>query len=179
MIDSAFRQKASSPVRARAAFRVATSALLLAASPALWADSAKGAATYAAKSGPVTVTVKHAYLIKGPDDMSGKMGRQLVFAASDMADAIKKCETMSCVSGKLESGLTADLDRMPRVAFWMVTNGQRIQVSGTADLESLTLTTDSPQKMAGKWNYDGSAAGMPKIDVDFDVTLLKEFAKAR
>ena len=116
MTDSAYPQNSRSVAKARAALCVATSALLLAASPALWADSAKGTATYAAQSGPVTVTVKHAYLIKGPDDMSGKMVRQLVFAASDMADAIKKCETMSCVSGKLESGLTGDLNVMPPVA---------------------------------------------------------------
>ena len=62
---------------------------------------------------------------------------------------------------------------------FLVTNGQRIQVSGVARRESLTLTTDTAQKMAGKWNYDGSASGMPKIDVEFDVTLMKEFAKAR
>ena len=179
MNDSANPQKASSLAAARSAVWVATTTLLLAASPALWADSAKGTATYAAKSGPVTVTVKHVYLIKGPDDMSGKMGRQLVFAASDMADVIKKCETMSCVSGKLESGLTGDLDIMPPVAFWMVANGQRVQVSGTAKRESLTLTTDTAQKVAGTWNYDGSTSGMPKIDVEFDVTLLKEFTRAR
>lgn len=179
MNNSVFPQQATWRVAARAALCAATSALLLAASPALWADSAKGTATYAAKSGPVTVAVKHVYLIKGPDDMSGKMGRQLVFAASDMADAIKRCATMSCVSGKLESGLTADLDIMPPVAFWLVANGQRVQVSGTAKRESLKLATDTPQKMAGIWNYDGSASGMPRIDVEFDVTLLKEFAKAR
>lgn len=179
MINPSKTQPASSLSLIRTALCAVTSALLLAASPTLWAEPANGTATYAAKSGPVAVAVKHAYLIKGPDNMSGKIGRQLVFAASDMTEAIKKCETMSCVSGKLESGLTGDLDLIPPVAFWLVANGQRVQVSGVARRESLTLTADTPQKMAGKWNYDGSASGMPKIDVEFDVTLMKEFAKAR
>ncbi len=165
--------------RVRSATALAIGALLLAASPALWADSAKGTVTYAAKSGPVSVAIKHVYLIKGPDAISGKMGRQLVFAATDMTDAIKKCDNVSCATGKLESGITAELDIMPPVAFWFVTNGQRVQASGVAKRESLKLTADTSQKMAGKWNYDGSGAGMPKVDVEFDVTLLKEFAKAR
>lgn len=165
--------------RVRSVTALAIGALLQAASPALWADSAKGTVTYAAKSGPVSVAIKHVYLIKGPDAISGKMGRQLVFAATDMTDAIKKCDNVSCATGTLESGITAELDIMPPVAFWFVTNGQRVQASGVAKRESLKLTADTPQKMAGKWNYDGSGAGMPKVDVEFDVTLLKEFAKAR
>lgn len=172
--------RATSPgSRARGATSLAIGALLFATSPALWADSAKGTVTYAAKSGPVSVAIKHVYLIKGPDGISGKMGRQLVFTATDMADAIKKCDNVSCATSKLESGITAELDIMPPVAFWFVTNGQRVQASGVAKRESLALTTDTPQKMVGKWNYDGSGAGMPKVDVEFDVTLLKEFAKAR
>ncbi len=165
--------------RLRAAVSLAAGALLLAASPASWADSANGTAAYAAKSGAVSVAIKHVYLITGPDAVSGKTGRQLVFAATEMTDAIKKCDTFSCVSGKLESGVTADLDIMPPVAFWFVTNGQRVQVSGVARRETLKLSADTPQKMAGKWSYDGSASGMPKIDVDFDVTLSREFSKTR
>jgi hypothetical protein len=55
-----------------------------------------------------------------------------------------------------------------------VANGQAIQYSGTADPASLKLTTDTPQRVAGKWDLDASGAGGPVIRVEFDATAIKE-----
>jgi hypothetical protein len=54
-----------------------------------------------------------------------------------------------------------------------------VQASGTADPDSVTLTANTPQRLAGSWTYDGSAQGGPKIAIEFDTALLKEFSKAR
>jgi hypothetical protein len=46
-------------------------AALAAVSGAAVAEDASGTASYQANSGPIVVTVKHAYLVKGPDAVSG------------------------------------------------------------------------------------------------------------
>ena len=42
---------------------------------------------------------------------------------------------------------------------------------------ALKLTTDTPQRLAGKLTIDDSAAGGAKASIDFDATMLKEFTK--
>ena len=154
-------------------------ASLVGVSPSLSAEPAKGTLNHAAKSGRVVVNVKYAFLVKGPDDMSGKPMRQLILSDVDLASHIKGCATLSCASNKLESGMTVDFDAGPRLNFWFVGNGQRVQASGTAQPETMKLTANSPQRLAGKWTHDASAQGGPKIDIEFDAALSKEFAKAR
>ena len=43
----------------------------------------------------------------------------------------------------------------------------------------MTLTADTPQRLTGKWTYDASGQGGPKIAIEFDAAMLKEFTKAR
>lgn len=152
---------------------------LICASASLSAEPARGTLNHAAKSGPVVVNVKYAFLVKGPDDMSGKQMRQLILSDVDLGSHIKGCATLSCASSKLGSGMTVDFDTGPRLNFWFVGNGQRVQASGTAQPETMKLTANTPQRLAGKWTHDASAQGGPKIDVEFDVALSKEFSKAR
>ena len=147
-------------------------------SGAAMADPAKGTLTATGKTA-ATVNVKHAYLIKGPDAFGGKAIRQLILSDVDHGAHIKSCSTMSCATEKLESGMTVDFDAGPRLLYWFVANGQRVQASGTAEPGTMTLTANTPQRLTGKWTHDASGQGGPKIAIEFDATMLKEFAKAR
>ncbi|GEM_PF-501381 len=153
-------------------------ALMALASPRAAAEPAKGTLTATGKTA-ATVNVKHAYLVKGPNSFGDKAVSLLVLSEVDQGAHIKSCGTMSCVTDKLESGMTVEFDSGPRLLYWFVANGQRVQASGTADPGTMTLTTSTPQKLAGKWTHDASGQGGPKIAVEFDTPVLKEFTKAR
>ena len=154
-------------------------AVLAAASGVAVAEDASGTASYQSKSGPIVVTVKYAYLVKGPEEVTGKIVRRLVFSTTDVAAKIRSCSAMSCADGGIGAGMTVDLDAGPRLNYWFVANDQRVQYSGTADSASLKLTTDSPQRLAGKWDLDARGAGGPQVTLEFDAALLKEMKQAR
>jgi hypothetical protein len=154
---------------------VAASAMLI--SCAAWADSASGTVTYQSKSGPIVVNVKNVYLVKGPNSMDKKIIRRLIFTSADLGAKIKACAEMSCSDNDLREGLEVDLVGGPRMNYWFVGNDQRVQYSGTAPPELLKLTTDTPQRLAGKLSIDDSKAGGAKVAIDFDATMLKEFSK--
>ncbi len=153
-------------------------AALLGIGSAAQAEPAKGTLTGTGKVA-AKVNVAHAYLVKGPNAFGDKNVRMLILSEVDQTAHIKSCATMSCTTDKLESGMTVEFDSGPRLLYWFVANGQRVQASGTAKPDSITLTADTPQKLAGKWTYDASEQGGPKIAVEFDTPLLKEFTKAR
>lgn len=135
---------------------------------------AKGTITYSGKSGKTVVTLKHAYLVKGTDAVTGQAMRRVVLSTSDVSAALKACATMMCADGGIGEGMTIDFDVPPRLNYWFVANDQRIQYSGTADPKSIVLTTDTPQRLAGTWNLDASAGGGPVIKIEFDAALVKE-----
>jgi len=154
-------------------------ALALVGVAAAAADNAKGTASYQGRSGSIVVTVKHVYLVKGPDAMTGKIIRRLVLSSEDVSAKLLGCATMMCSDGDIGEGMTLDLDGESRLNYWFVGNNQLVQYSGTADPASLKLTADTPQRVAGKWDLDAQAAGGPKVDVEFDATLIKELSKLR
>jgi hypothetical protein len=154
---------------------VAASAALV--SSAAWADSASGTVTYQSKSGPIVVNVKNVYLVKGPDAVDKKVFRRLIFTSADLGAKIKACAQMSCSDNDLREGLEVDLVGGSRMNYWFVGNDQRVQYSGSARPETLKLSTDTPQRLAGKLTIDDSAAGGAKVSIDFDATMLKEFTK--
>jgi hypothetical protein len=139
----------------------------------------KGTVTLASKSGPVVVTITHAYLMKGPDLVSGKPIRRIVLSSADVSAALEACANMSCSDGGIGEGLTIDLDAGPRLNFWAVGNDQRVQHSGTAAPDTLKLRTDTPQRVAGTWEFDGRSAGGPLVKVEFEAALVKEVKTAR
>ena len=163
----------------RSAFRPGTAVVLVLACGAACADGVSGSIAYQAKSGPIVVTPKYAYLVSGPDEVSGKPIRRVVLAVSDVAPKIRACEAMSCADGGLREGMTIDFDAGPRLNYWFVANDQRVQYSGTAEPASLQLVANAPQRLAGKWDLDGRAAGGPRIQIEFDAALLKEMKQAR
>jgi len=160
-----------------ASLTVALAIVAALASAAADADSASGSVAYQSKVGAITVNVKNVYLVKGPDAMAGKSIRRLIFTSADLGAKIKTCATMSCSDNDLREGLEVNLDTGPRLTYWFVGNDQRVQYSGTAQPATLKLTTDTPQRLAGTLTIDDSAAGGPKGTIEFDATLLKEFAK--
>jgi len=143
------------------------------------AGDAKGTITYKYKAGEIVVKIKHAYLFKGPDVVSGKTIRRVVLSVADVSAKLGACATMLCSDGDIVEGMTIDFDAGPRLNYWFVGNNQLLQYSGTAEPASLKLTVDTPQRLAGKWDFDGSATGGPKVQIEFNAPLVKEVAKLR
>jgi hypothetical protein len=141
------------------------------------ADAARGTATYKGKARAVTVTFKHAYLVKGPEAGSGKVIRRLVLSMTDVSDALQSCQTMVCSDGGIGDGMTVDFDSGPRLNYWFVANDQLIQYSGTVEPTAAKLTTDTPTNLAGTLNIDATGAGGPNVQVEFDASLVKELKK--
>jgi hypothetical protein len=138
------------------------------------ADGAKGTITLQSKKGKVNVEVRHAYLMKGPDMVSGKPIRRLVLSAADVSAALKKCDNMSCADGGIGDGMTIDFDAGTRLNYWAVGNDQLVQYSGTVARAAVKLTADTPQRLAGTVTIDASGAGGPVVSVEFDAALVKE-----
>jgi hypothetical protein len=145
--------------------------------PLLAADgTATGTVAYKGK----TVTIKHVWLVRGPDAVDPKLTiRELIFSPADIGAKVKACKKMSCLAADLDDGLTVDLDAGPRLNYWIVLNGQRIQYSGTAKPETLKATANTPERVAGKLTIDDSKAGGGKIEIDFDTPLTAELKAAR
>ncbi len=133
---------------------------------------AKGTLTFKG----TTLTLKFAYLVQGPDavDPSHKI-RRLVFAPIDLGPKLKACTKMSCTDGSVTEGMTVDLTGGPRLNYWVVLKGGRVQYSGTAEPSTLKTRIDEPAKLAGTLTIDDTAADGAKIQVEFDAALLKEF----
>jgi hypothetical protein len=152
--------------------------LALAQLPSAGAEpgEAKGTLTHKAR----TVTFKHAYLVTGPDGFDPrKTVRQIILSARDIGAQVRGCQTMSCASGVLMEGLTVDIDGGPRLNYWMTVNDQMVQHSGTKPPAALKASADEPKRLAGKLAFDDTQSGGPKVDVEFDAALVKEFKAAR
>jgi hypothetical protein len=142
--------------------------------------SAKGTLIYKAKTGEIRASPKHAYLVKGPDAVdTSKTIRKLILSETDLGAKIAACKSMSCTDADLGSGMTVDLDAGPRLNYWVSLNDQRVQYSGTERPAALTATADTPARLAGRLALDAMSAGGPKVDVEFDAPLVKEFKAAR
>jgi hypothetical protein len=162
---------------------MAAPALTLAAVAALFpaaahADPASGTINYQSKAGAVVVNVANVYLVKGPDAVSGKTIRQLIFTSADVGAKLQACASMMCASGNVTEGMTVDFDAGPRLNYWVVGNGQKIQYSGTAKPnETLKVTADTVQRLAGTLTIDDGAMGGAKVNVSFDAMVVKQFSK--
>lgn len=139
--------------------------------------TARGTATYTSKKGPLTVTFTHAAAVSGPD-ITGAPIRKIVLSTRDVTAELKACDSMlKCSDGGIREGLTVDLGKEPRHGYWFVANGQLVQYSGMIKPEAVTLTTDSPTRVAGTLVFDQQAAGGPVVKVTFDAPVLKTLGK--
>ncbi len=123
------------------------------------------------------LTLTYAYLVSGPDMVTQKNIRRIVFSPTDLSAKLQACATMSCVDGAVTEGMIVDLDAGPRLNYWMVLNKGLVQYSGTQEPSSLKSTANDPKHVAGKLAFDDSASTGPKVDVDFDAVLVKQFTK--
>jgi hypothetical protein len=168
------RRAASGGIGLAAAIAFASLAQTAAAEP----GDAKGSISYQSKAGAIIVKPTHAYLVRGPDTVTGKLVRRVVLSAADLTPRLRSCATMICGDGDMAEGLTIDLDAGARINYWFVANGQRVQYSGTAEPRSLQLSADTAERVAGTWRLDARQAGGPQVQVEFDAPLLKVFARA-
>lgn len=142
-------------------------------------EPSKGKLTYKTGSKSLETDLKFAHFITGPDAFDDKKKiRRLIFTATSLDDKIKSCNAMNCVDQYIE-GLQVDLDAAPRLLYWISLNKQLVQYSGTAQNDALTLTTDTPDHLAGTLRFDQSGAGGAIVEVTFDTKQLKAFTKAR
>jgi hypothetical protein len=148
-----------------------------------------GLAVLAAEAAPVTgnltykgrsAALKHAWLVTGPSDMEpGKTVRRLVLSTTDVGAKLEACKTFSCTDGAIMEGATVDFTGGPRLNYWTVMDGQKVQYSGTARTEAFSLRSNDPGRLAGSLAIDDTAAGGAELDAGFDLTVLKEFKVAR
>jgi hypothetical protein len=65
-----------------------------------------------------------------------------------------------------------------RLDFWVVGNSQKVQYSsGAKSEETLKLTVNTAQRLAGTLTIDEIASGGPKVDIKFDATLSNQYNK--
>ena len=140
------------------------------------ADTASGSLNYMGRS----AAFKYAWLVTGPCDFeAGKTIRRIVVSATDIGAKLQACKTFSCTDSEVMEGATVDFTGGARLNYWTVMNGQKIQYSGTANPNTFVARANDPGHLAGRLTIDDTAAGGPKLDAVFDVTLLKEFKVAR
>lgn len=153
------------------------SALWLAASTlALAGDTAGGTVNFQAAKG----TVKHGFLVRGPDEMDpSKTVLRLYLSSADIGAKIKAAKTFSEADNALEDGAMVDYSDAPHLAYAIRLNGERVQYSGGTSGEAFALTSNKPDHLAGKLHIDDSASGGAKVDATFDLTLMKTFTSLR
>jgi hypothetical protein len=145
-------------------------------SAAVAADIGTGSVNYKGR----IIGLKYAWLVSGPSDMEpGKKVRRLVMSASDIGAKLRACTAFSCTDGSVTEGMTVDFTGGPRLNYWIVMNGQRVQYSGTARPDAFAAAANEPGHLAGRLAIDDTGAGGPKIDAQFDVALIREFRAAR
>ena len=71
--------------------------------PAAAADPASGTINYQSKAGPIAINVANVYLVRGPDAVSGKTIRQLIFTSADVGAKLKACASMMCAGGNVKA----------------------------------------------------------------------------
>ena len=135
-------------------------------------NDANGVLVYKTRS----TTLRYAWLLKGPYEQEpSKTVRRLILSATDISAKLQPCKTITCADGSVTEGMTVDFDVSPRLNYWIALNGQKVQYSGTVTTDAFAAQVNDASHLAGKLAIDDVAAGGPKIDVEFNVTLFKEF----
>jgi hypothetical protein len=152
------------------AFAVASIAFVN-SSFAAGSDSAKGTLVVQADDKPLSIDLKHAYIVVGPDTFDAdKTTRRLVFAADDLRASIEACKEIRCAVTISSDGLVLDLDDAGSSSYWA--HVQPMQYAGSVDSGGLVLRTDKPDRLAGTLTIDNARV---TTTIVFDATLVKAF----
>lgn len=139
------------------------------------AGEVKGTVSFEGK----TVEPGYAYFIKGPDVIEpGMTVRILILSAEDISAKIESCETVNCVDGWVKEGMTMQFETGPVVYYWVSLGRGTLQYSGATHKSVFKSTADTGDRLAGKIKFDDTPDGGGKADVEFDVSLTKEFGAA-
>ena len=103
----------------------------------------------------------------------------MILSATDIGQALRSCKTMMCADGQLTRGMTVDFDVGPRLNYWISLNGQKVQYSGTVTPDAFAARVNDARHLAGRLTIDDATAGGPKVDVEFNGKLFKEFGPER
>jgi hypothetical protein len=161
---------ASMSHRVSAAFAVAATTF---ASPSFaeGRDSAEGTLVVPTEDKPLSVDLKYAYVVVGPDTFDAeKTTRRLVFAAEDLRARIEACKGIRCAVTMSSDGLVLDLDEAGSSSYWA--HVQPMQYAGSVDSGGLVLRTDKPGRLAGTLKIDNARV---TTTTAFDATLVKAF----
>jgi hypothetical protein len=157
-------------------FLLVSAIWLAASSLAVAGDNASGTITF--KTGKCTV--KHGWLVRGPDEMDpSKTVLRIYLSSVDVGAKIKACKTLSCADNALTDGAMVDFGDARHLAYAVRLNGERLQYSGGTNGEAFALTTNEPNRLAGKLHIDDSAVDGAKVDATFDLTLVNTFTSVR
>ncbi len=137
-------------------------------------NEAKGTLVYKGRTTPL----KYVFLVKGPyiRDPSVTV-RKLIFSAKNIGDELQACTNMRCTSFLVSEGMTVDFDVSPRLDYWLAVNNQRVQYSGAAMPEAFNARVNDSKHLGGKLVIDDVAADGPKVDVEFNASMFKEFTQ--
>ncbi|MEO7917592.1 MAG: hypothetical protein ABIR16_08100 [Dokdonella sp.] len=150
------------------------SALLLtcAAVPVLAADTAKGSLKRSSEGKEVSIAINHVYYITGPDSFAPEhTTRRLIFATEDTRAAIDACATASCAMSSIGDGMTVELEWDTPMARWWVHLPQA-QQSGMGNASMLSLSTDTPERVAGTLKINSLGI---ETDIAFDAGIVHAF----
>jgi hypothetical protein len=160
--------------------RVLSSVLALAGASVLATASAADRASGSIAFGKHAATIAHATLVRGPDEMDpSRTILRLYLSSGDIGAKIKTCKTLSCADLALGDGASVDFGDAPHLGYAVELNGGLAQYSGGTDRDAFKLTTNRPDRLAGKLHIDDAAAGGAKIDADFDAALANTFKSVR
>jgi len=159
---------------------IAIAVLLVMTAPIVALSPAKGTLWYKSGARDFTVTLRFAYLVKGPDEIDPKVSiRRLILTSQDLEKSLRACQTLACTTDGLTEGVSIDIDPGPQMNYWMALGNGLVQHVDTEALTALTATTNTPTHLAGRIAFDSTGKGGPKIEAEFDAPLLKTVTRAR
>lgn len=151
-------------------------ALLLACAtiPGLATDTAKGALKMTSEGKPVSIPINPVYYITRPDSFAPtQTTRRLIFSTEDARAAIDECNSARCAMSSVGDGMTVELETDTPMARWWV-HAHTTQQSGMGNASIVSLSTDTPQRVAGALTINSLGVD---AKVTFDAILVNAFAK--
>ena len=134
-------------------------------------DSAKGTLIVQGSGEPLTLALRHAYFVTGPDDFDkSKMTRRIIFTGDDVRPTIEACENARCAMSSVSSGMWLEIDESSDMRSWAKID--TVQQSGMPNRSALALTTESAYRLAGTLTI---SRGSNPMTITFDAPLVKSF----